>query len=147
MCIRDRNGSLFVFDDSYVPKKYNDSKCSIAQIKKNLSERFGIQVDGIPYVDGIADFSGISVAHISTLDIVEKATGMAHMEYKGLSQTERTRLFQEVFSNASDGASKRSRNFDYADQLVAERHIPIPGPVSYTHLLTSTGVSSAWITW
>lgn len=121
------NGSTFVLDDSYVPEKYNDSKRSIAQIKKSLSDRFGIQVDGIPYVDGIADFSGISVAHIATSDIVKKATGMTQAEYSELTQTDRTRLFQEVFSDVSDGKSKRSRNFDYADQLAAERHISIPG--------------------
>lgn len=121
------NGSTYVLDDSYVPKKYNDSKSSIAQIKKSLSDRFGIQMDGIPYVDGIADFSGISVAHIATSDIVKKATGMTQAEYSELTQTDRTRLFQEVFSDVSDGISKRSRNFDYADQLAAEKHIPIPG--------------------
>ena len=121
------NGNIFVFDDSYVPPKCNAEKCSIAQIKKNLSERFGIQVDGIPYFDGIADFSGISIAHISTSDIVEKATGMTHAEYTRLSQTERAQLFQEVFSNGTDGKSRRKRNFRYADQFVAERHIPIPG--------------------
>lgn len=121
------NGSIFVLDDNYVPEKYNDSKSSIAEIKKSLSDRFGMQVDGIPYVDGIADFSGISVAHIATSDIVKKATGMTSAEYSKLTQTDRSRVFQEAFSDASDGKSKRNRNFDYADQLAAEKHIPIPG--------------------
>lgn len=121
------NGSVFVLDDNYVPEKYNDSNSSIAQIKKKLSDRFGIQVEGIPYVDGIADFSGISVAHIATSDIVKKATGMTTIEYSKLTQTDRTRVFQEVFSDVSDGKSKRSKNFDYADQLAAEKHISIPG--------------------
>lgn len=121
------NGSTFVLDDSYVPEKYNDSKSSMAQIKKNLSDRYGIQVDGIPYVDGIADFSGISVAHIATSDIVKRATGMTQAEYSQLTQTDRSRVFQEVFSDASDGICKRNRNFDYADQITSEKHISIPG--------------------
>lgn len=121
------SGSTFLLDDNYIPEKYNDSKSSISQIKKNLSDRFGIQVYGIPYVDGVADFSGISVAHIEISDIVKKATGMTPAEYSKLTQTDRTWLFQEVFSDVSDGISKRNRNFDYADQLAAERNIPIPG--------------------
>ena len=121
------NGSTFILDDSYVPEKYNDSKSSVAQIKKSLLDRYGIQVNGIPYVDGIADFSSISVAHIATSDIVKRATGMTQAEYSQLTQTDRSQVFQEVFSDVSDGISKRSRNFDYADQLAAQRHIPIPG--------------------
>lgn len=121
------NGSTFVLDDSYVPEKYNDSKSSMAQIKKNLSDRYGIQVDGIPYVDGIADFSSISVAHIATSDIVKRATGMTQAEYSQLTQTDRSRVFQEVFSDVSDGIRKRNRNFDYADQITSEKHISIPG--------------------
>lgn len=121
------NGSTFVLDDSYVPEKYNNSKSSVAQIKKSLLDKYGIQVEGIPYVDGIADFSSISVAHIPTSDIVKRATGMTQAEYSQLTQTDRSQVFQEVFSDVSDGISKRSRNFDYADQLAAEKHIPIPG--------------------
>ncbi len=120
-------GSSFKLDDSYIPEKYNDSKRTVGEIKKSLLDSYGIRVDCIPYVNGIADFSSISVAHVSTADIVKKATGMSDSEYKGMSQHERTGLFQKVFSDAADGVDKREKNFDYADQLAAERQIDIPG--------------------
>ena len=126
-------GTTFVLDDDYVPEKYNDKGLTVAQIKADLSEQYGIHVDGIPYVDGVADFSGISVANIPTADIVTKATGMSSEEYAALSQRERTEVFQRVFSNVQDGKNKRELNFDFADQIAAERQIPIPGlPDGYT---------------
>lgn len=123
-------GSSFILDDGYVPEKYNDSKYTIAQIKKNLYEMFRIKVDSIPYIYGIADFRGISVANIPSSDIVKRATGMEDAEYKKLTQIERTRLFQKVFSDAADGKSKRNKNFEYADELAAEKQVPIPGLIS-----------------
>lgn len=121
------DGTTFTLDDDYIPEKYNDDGLTVAQIKQNLHETYGIDVGGIPYVNGVADFSGISVANIPTADIVTRSTGMSSEEYASLSQNERTAVFQKVFSDATDGKSKRERNFDYADQIAAERQIPIPG--------------------
>ena len=119
-------GTTFTLDDDYVPEKYNDEGLTVAQIKQNLHEAYGIDVGGIPYVNGVADFSSISVANIPTADIVMRSTGMSSEEYASLSQRERTEVFQTVFSDVSDGKSKRERNFDYADQIASERQIPIP---------------------
>lgn len=127
------SGTTFTLDDDYVPEKYNDEGLTVGQIKSRLRDDYGIEVSGIPYVDGVADFSGISVANIPTADIVMKSTGISAEEYTSLSQRERTEVFQSVFSDVTDGKSKRERNFDFADQLAAERKIPIPGlPEGYT---------------
>lgn len=126
-------GTTFTLDDDYIPEKYNDDGLTVAQIKQNLHEAYGIDVGGIPYVNGVADFSSISVANIPTADIVMRSTGMSSEEYASLSQRKRTEVFQTVFSDVSDGKSKRERNFDYADQIASERQIPIPGlPEGYT---------------
>lgn len=126
-------GTTFILDNDYVPEKYNDDGLTIAQIKQNLRGTYGIDVGGIPYVNGVADFSSISVASVPTADIVTRSTGMSSEEYASLSQHERTAIFQKVFSDATDGKSKRERNFDYADQIASERQIPIPGlPEGYT---------------
>lgn len=126
-------GTMFTLDDNYVPEKYNDDCLTVAQIKQNLHEAYGIDMGGIPYVNGVADFSSISVANIPTADIVMRSTGMSLEEYALLSQCERTEVFQTVFSDVSDGKSKRERNFDYADQIASERQIVIPGlPEGYT---------------
>ena len=54
--------------------------------------------------------------------------GMSSEEYDGLEPIERTRMFSEVFDK-----SRRNSNFTIADQLAAERQIPIPGlPSGYT---------------
>ncbi len=127
------SGTTFTLDDDYVPEKYNDEGLTVGQIKSKLRDDYGIEVSGIPYVDGVADFSGISVANIPTADIVMKSTGMSAEEYASLSQRDRTEVFQSVFSDVTDGKSKRERNFEFADQLAAERKIPIPGlPDGYT---------------
>ena len=127
------SGTTFTLDDDYVPEKYNDEGLTVGQIKSKLRDDYGIEVSGIPYVDGVADFSGISVANIPTADIVMKSTGMSTEEYASLSQRDRTEVFQSVFSDVTDGKSKREHNFEFADQLAAERKIPIPGlPDGYT---------------
>lgn len=127
------SGTTFTLDDDYIPEKYNDEGLTVGQIKSRLRDDYGIEVSGIPYVDGVADFSGISVANIPTADIVMKSTGISAEEYASLSQRDRTEIFQSVFSDVTDGKSKRERNFEFADQLAAARKIPIPGlPEGYT---------------
>lgn len=115
-------GTVFVLDDNFVPKKHNHARDTIGQIKRKLFENFGISIEGIPYVDGVADFSVISVANISVADIVTRAKGISYGKYESLSQWERSELFQEVFKKG-----KRETNFQFADQIASEKQIPIPG--------------------
>ena len=114
--------SVFYLDDTFIPKAYNEEQLSIAQIKENLFSSCGIEVDGIPFVDGVADFSALSIASIPTKDIVTQVTGLSAQEYDELEPIERTRLYNEVFHK-----SKRNTNFEIADRIIAERRIPIPG--------------------
>lgn len=114
--------SVFYMDDDFVPKYENDSNLTVGEIKQQLKETYGIHVDGIPFKDGVADFSGISVASISTKDIVMKSTGMSAFDYESMDPHERTEKLSEVFA-----AKRRNSNFTLADQIAAERQIPVPG--------------------
>lgn len=113
--------SIFFLDDAFVPRKYNPENLTVGEIKEQLSALYGIQVDGIPFASGAADFSNISVASISTADIVMRKKGMIQGDYDSLEALARTKLLDEIFTN------KRSDNYDVADQIVAERQLPIPG--------------------
>ena len=120
--------SVFYLDDDFVPPYKNDRNLTIAEIRQDLHDTCGIDLGGIPFVDGVADFSSIAIASLSTQDIVMQATGMSSHEYDQLEPLDRTRLFSEVF-----GEGKRTSNFTIADRLVAERQLPIPGlPDGYT---------------
>lgn len=120
--------SVFFLDDDFVPPYKNDRNLTIAEIRQDLHDTCGIDLGGIPFVDGVADFSSIAIASLSTKDIVTQATGMSSHEYDQLEPLERTRLFSKVF-----GEGKRSSNFTITDRLVAERQLPIPGlPDGYT---------------
>lgn len=114
--------SVFYLDDNFVPKYKNDEKLTVAEIKQQLFTSFGIEFDGIPFANGVADFSGISVATISTKEIVMKSTGMSELEYNRMEPLERTKKLSEVFDK-----NRRNANFDLADKIVAERQVPIPG--------------------
>lgn len=105
---------------------------TIGQIKKFLYEEYEITLTGIPYINGVADFSSISVAHISTDDIVIKALGISPSKFNSLSTISKLNLYKKVFGEA-DGKKKRNSNFDIADEIAASRQIPIPGlPEGYT---------------
>lgn len=127
-------GDIFYFDEAFIPsEKYNPDGKTMGEIKEILSDKYGISFDGIPYHNGVADFSSISVANISTSDIAIAASGKDRNSYESLNQRERLELFQKVFSDTADGKPKRNTNFHIADSIVAERQIPIPGlPVPYT---------------
>lgn len=132
------NGDVFFFDDDYIPPpKYNEDRLSMGEIKDILRDKYGLSLDGIPYRNGVADFSSISVANIPTSDIAMVAAGMSQNQFDGLSQRDRIHLYQDVFSDKSDNKSKRGTNFHIADSIAAERQIPIPGlgvPYSATDL-------------
>lgn len=120
--------SVFYLDDDFVPPYKNDRNLTVAEIRQDLHDTCGIDLGGIPFVDGVADFSSIAIASLSTNDIVTQATGISSHEFDQLEPLERTRLFSEVF-----GEGKRTSNFIIADRLVAERRLPIPGlPDGYT---------------
>lgn len=120
-------GETYFLDDNYVPEKYNDLGATIGEIKKQLSEKYNLKLEGIPYQKGVADFSGISVANVSTSDIAMRSQGVSAREYEWMSQRERAELYEKAFSDVGDGKSKRERNFHIADQIAAERQIPIVG--------------------
>ena len=114
--------SVFYLDDNFVPKYENGEKLTVAEIKQHLYVSFGIEFDGIPFTNGIADFSSISVATISTKDIVLKSTGMSELEYNSMEPLERTKKLCEVFAK-----HRRNSNFSLADKVAAERQLFIPG--------------------
>lgn len=114
--------SVFFLDDDFVPTYMNDDGLSVAEIKQDLQQTCGLTLDGIPFVDGVADFSSLSVASIPTKDLVMQARGISSEEYDGLEPLERTKVFSEVFDK-----SRRNSNFSIADQIAAERQLPIPG--------------------
>lgn len=112
--------TVFFLEDSFVPKKYNPENLTVGEIKQQLSELFGIQVDGIPFTNGVADFSSISIASISTADIVMRKKGISQSNFDRLEPLDRTKLLNEVFT------PERKDNYKIADQIVAERQLPIP---------------------
>lgn len=123
----------FVFSDDYVPSSHNSEKLNMGQIKKALKEDYQISFDGIPYIDGVADFRTVAVANISTVDIICKAKGITREEYASLSHEDMSVVLQEVFGKSPDGDDRREHNFCLADQIAAERQFPIPGlPKGYT---------------
>ena len=115
-------GNAFYLDDDYVPTYKNERQLTIAEIRQELYDSFQIELKGIPFVDGVADFRSISIANISTKDIVMRATGLSSQEYDRLEAMERTKIYSEVFRE-----ERRNANFAIADQLVAERQLPILG--------------------
>lgn len=115
-------GSVFYMDDDFVPKYKNDSKLTVREIKQQLRELYDIQFDGIPFTDGAADFGCISVATISIKDIVMKSMKIAKLDYDSMEPLERTSILSKIFA-----PEQRDSNFALADQIAAERGIPIHG--------------------
>ena len=113
--------TVFYLDDTFVPPKYNSEHLTVGEIKHQLNELYGIQVEGIPFTNGVADFSSVSIANVSTADIVMRKKGISQSDYDSLEPLDKTKLLDEVFT------TKRTDNFDLADEIVAERQIPIPG--------------------
>ena len=110
-------GEIFYPLESAVPSKYNPEKLSFGEIKKELDIKYGLRFEGIPYVNGYADFSSVAVAKISLADVVDRRVKsdqqqdlQAHI--KGIN-------FEHVYGD-------REKNFDCADEIAAERQINIP---------------------
>ena len=108
--------SSFIFDDDFIPKKFNDKKLTISEIKKELEENYHLTLDEIPFINGIADFSHLSVASISTDEIVNISDNTKY------TMLDKTKDYQVVLSQ-----DRRSINFDLADEIVSKKQISIPG--------------------
>ena len=113
---------VFFFDDDFVPPYKNEKGFTIAEIKQNLNDEYGIELAGIPFIGGVADFSSVSIATVSTKEIVIASKGISSEEYDALSPSDRTKLFSEVFK-----ANNRTKNFEIADQLISNKQVEIAG--------------------
>lgn len=129
-------GESFNFDDDYIPKEFNDDHLTMSEIKKELKKKYNIDVGDIPYKDEVVDFGDISVVHIPTDKIIEKASRISIDNYEQMSLRGRIRLLHDLFSDRDDEGNKqdkRNKNFRYADEIAAESGIRIPGlGVHYT---------------
>ena len=132
------SGDKFVFEEEYVPtNRFNDERKTIGEIKKELREKYDIEVGCIPIIDGEADISSIAVVHIPYSKVLEKRTGtdLESMEYEleskrldGVDTTEeRLSSLRDVFGKTDTGKDKRSKNFSAADQITVEMQADIPG--------------------
>lgn len=121
-------GNKFVLNDEFIPKNRNPQHLTIGEIKRELNEKYNITLDGITYQKGVADFSSISVANISTEEMFCTITGVSSKDYKKLGTKEKVSRFATVFTK-----EKREQNFSIADGLAAKKQIKIPGlPDGYT---------------
>lgn len=121
------DGRVFIPDDDYVNSNYNPQKLTVAQIKEKLYSDYGIKFEGIPFTNGVADFSSVSLIDISIDEFLFKAKGITHKKFVELSfkPIQKAKLLYEVF--AKNGKDQRGVNFHIADLITAERQIPIPG--------------------
>ena len=117
---------VFCPADSYIPTNYNPEKRSFQQIRDSLQEKYGIEFAGVPYVNGYADFSSVAVARVNLADVIESRVAEDREAYT-LDEDEGKGIdFEKLLS-------ERGKNFDCADRLAAEKHIPIPDlPKDYT---------------
>lgn len=117
--IRGRwDGPVFCLDDNFVPRLHNKRKLTVAEIKAKLHRDYGLTLNGIPYVGGIADFSSVSLATISKKDIVMKAHKLTSEEYDSMESEEKIKLLHDVFTR-----NRAKDNFSIADEIAAERRL------------------------
>ena len=110
-------GKIFYPLGSAVPSKYNHEKLSFGEIKKELKRKYGLRFEGVPYVNGYADFSSVAVAKVSLADVVERRVKLDQQQEpkahrKGID-------FERIYGD-------REKNFDCADEIAADRQINIP---------------------
>lgn len=140
-------GDIFFFNDEYVPNnQFNPAGKNIGEIREDLRDKYGIELNGIPVADGEADFSSIAVARVSYSQIMKKVTGKSLGELE--AEIDKCRLepkqnvdegdskdpvemrlsaLRETFGKNDKGYAPRSRNFEIADSIVAELQLDIPG--------------------
>lgn len=139
-------GDVFFFDDEYVPhNQFNPEGKDIKTIRKELHDKYGIALAGIPIADGEADFSSIAVASVTYSQIMKNATGKSlddlekAMDECRLDSTVdsdgmmnnpvemRLSAMKDAFGKNDNGDTPRNRNFAIADSIVAEMQLDIPG--------------------
>lgn len=108
--------SSFIFDDDFIPKNFNDKQLTISEIKSELKDKYHLTLDEIPFINGIADFSHLSVASISTDEIVNRTKNNTS------NMMNKLEAYQDVLSQ-----DHRSINFDIADEIAFKKQISIPG--------------------
>lgn len=110
------NESSFIFDDNFIPKNFNEKQLTISEIKSELKDKYHLTLDEIPFINGIADFSHLSVASISTNEIVNRTKNNTS------NMMNKLEAYQDVLSQ-----DHRSINFDIADEIASKKQISIPG--------------------
>lgn len=110
-------GEIFCPVDSVVPSKFNPEKLSFGEIKMELERKYGLQFNGVPYVNGYADFSSVAVAKVNLADVVERQVKR--------DQQKDPRAHSEGID--FDSIYKNLGKFDCADEIAADNQIDIPG--------------------
>lgn len=111
-------GETFCPMDSVVPSKFNPEKLPFSEIKTELERKYGLQFDGVPYVNGYADFSSVAVAKVNLADVVERRVMRDRQKDPGAHSEGID--FDPIYKN-------REKNFDCADEIAADSQIDIPG--------------------
>ena len=100
---------IFYPDADWIPPYKNPEHRTFGEIQQALAEKFNIPVQGIPFRDGCADFSGIAVAQISLKDMLDACPAVPEGK------------------NPLEALKNRRRNMDLADRIAVEKQLPIPG--------------------
>lgn len=111
-------GDTFCPLDSAVPAKFNPDGQTFGEIKKELGTKYGLRFEGVPYVNGYADFSSVAVAQVNLADVVERR--VLRDQQKDPGAHSKGIDFESIYKN-------REKNFDCADEIAVERQIEIPG--------------------
>ena len=113
------DGDRFVMNNDYIPEMYNPDNKTMGEIKDELNEKYNIDVAGIDYSDGEADFSKIAVANIDRDEIASQRENMSLEDWNKYTESEKLERSADIFQD-------RVKNFNIADQLASEKHIDIP---------------------
>lgn len=127
-------GDTFIPDSGAKPEIFNPENRTFGQITDHLKKKFGIEYKGTPFRDGFADFSGIALAQIDMIEIVEAYYPNMFSDMESVDH-------KEIFSN-------RTRNFTLANEIMASRQTPIGDlPRPYTANDLGTWMDTNHFTW
>lgn len=119
--------NVFIFDDKFIPKNFNEKNNTIKQIKKKLNEKYGIELDGIKFVDGVPNFKNISIINIPLEEVIIKRENISRECYNNYDIKIKAKLFDKYFGKTLEQKDKRMANFEYVNDIVVERKIQLPG--------------------